>query len=170
MWFRGHSEHAIDGKGRTCLPAKFRDTLGKNGESQLVVTRGYATDLPDENGHCLFLYPLGDFEELQKEIARLKKETAQAGNADPKLQQTLHWIERTTIAYAEDLEFDKLGRILIPANLRQWAGIEKDIVCVGQGKRMELWNPQRWSRVEAVADGEGLQGADRERVAMEIGF
>lgn len=170
MQFRGHSEHTIDAKGRTCLPAKFRDTLAKNGESQLVVTRGYAAELPDEEGHCLFLYPLSDFEALQEEIARQKKELMQqAGGVTQTRQQMLHRIERTTIAHAEDLEIDKAGRVLLPAKLRQWAGIEKDSVCVGQGRRMELWAPDRWARVEELANADERQD-DRERIEMELGF
>lgn len=174
MMFRGHSEHSIDAKGRTCLPAKFRDALTRNGESQLVVTRGTAPNVPDESGHCLFLYPLGDFEEIQKEIARLKKEGSQSAGTEPNLmQQTLRKIERTFIAYADDLELDKLGRINLPAGLREWAGIGKDIVCVGQGRRMELWSPERWNRIEALADAETdseEMKAELERVQMAVGF
>ena len=174
MMFRGHSEHSIDAKGRICLPAKFRDALAKNGECQLVVTRGTDPSVPDEFGHCLFLYPLGDFEELQKEIARLKKEGSQTAGADSKLtQQMLNRIERMFIAYADDQEIDKSGRILLSAGLRQWAGIDKDIVCVGQGKRMELWSPERWSRIEALADADAdseEMKAERERVQMAVGF
>ena len=169
MQFRGHSENTSDAKGRTSLPAKFRDTLAQNGESRLVVTRGYAAELSGDDGHCLFLYPQGDFEALQEEISRQKKSLIQQGSADQGRQQMLHRIERTTIAHAEDLEIDKMGRILLPQKLRQWAGIDRDIVCVGQGKRMELWTPSRWARVEELANADESQ-ADRERVEMELGF
>jgi Uncharacterized protein conserved in bacteria len=179
MMFRGHSEHSIDAKGRTCLPAKFRDALARNGESksvqlvngeskpvQLVVTRGADPNISDESGQCLFLYPLGDFEEVQSEIARLKKECPEAAGQ-------LRKIERTIIAHAEDLELDKQGRILLPEGLRKWAGIGKDIVCVGQGKRMELWSPERWNRIEALADAEADSEEKKvklERVQMAVGL
>ncbi|MDR0967169.1 MAG: division/cell wall cluster transcriptional repressor MraZ [Myxococcales bacterium] len=147
--FLGNFEHTIDVKGRTSVPADYRKLLS---EDRIVVTPAPGDD------RCLHVYPLNAWQDFATKLA-------QRSSSEPGVRQ----IYRTYVAQAAAIEIDKLGRILLPPKLRQWAGLEKDVVWVGQLNRMELWEPERWEQVELAANDPVHQG-DVDRVKIELGL
>jgi MraZ protein len=149
MFFRGLFEHTIDAKGRTSVPARFREVLTGNYGDRLVVTTAF--------DRCLHVMPLKNWEAFE---ARLGQRSAM----EPGVKQ----IYRTYVANATEVDVDKLGRILLPPNLRAWADLTKEVVWVGQIKQMELWSKAGWEKASADA-----LSADHEqdiaRVFREIG-
>ena len=128
--FRGRFEHSLDDKGRIAIPARFRDIiLDGNERASLVIT---TTD------HCLAAYRLTDWEILEKKIATLSQ-------FDPKVSA----FKRVIIGCAQECEFDRAGRILIPQDLRRDAGIERDCVVVGQINKIEIWSDGAWKKMLA---------------------
>jgi MraZ protein len=140
--FRGQSELSLDDKGRVAVPARFREVLSEGCEGQLVVTI-------HEEDQCLLLYPLPVWEKIEKDIDDL-----------PGLHPRVRKLQRTLVGHAEDLSMDKAGRILIPANLRSIAGLDKKAILVGQGKKFELWSEEAWQammkRAEAMDDSDAI--------------
>ncbi|MBI5548204.1 MAG: division/cell wall cluster transcriptional repressor MraZ [Deltaproteobacteria bacterium] len=149
MFFRGLFEHSIDGKGRTSVPARFREVLLQSYGERLVVTFGF-TDDPAER--FLGIYPLKNWEEIEAQLARRNQ-------SDPGVKE----IYRTYVANAFEVEVDKLGRVLLPPNLRAHAALEKEVVWVGQGKRMHLWSQADWTRAQSAASS-----ADRQKDAAQV--
>ena len=154
MFFRGLFEHSIDGKGRTSVPARFRDVLVQSYSEKLVVTFGF-TDDPGEK--FLGIYPLKNWEQIEAALAA--RNQSEAGVKE---------IYRTYVANAFELEVDKLGRVLLPNNLRSHAELTKDVVWVGQGKRMHLWSKSNWAKVQSAAGSPDRQ-KDTARVWGEVG-
>lgn len=115
----GEYEHSLDPKGRVIFPVKLRESLGE----EFVVTKGLQ--------NCLFVYGKEEWEVLTQKINALPM--SKAGN-----------LQRFLFSSAALVETDKQGRILIPANLREYAGLEKDIVIIGASIRAEIWNKERW--------------------------
>jgi MraZ protein len=149
MYFRGLFEHTIDAKGRTSVPARFREVLTANYGDRLIVTTAF--------DRCLHALPLKTWESFEERLG-------QRSSAEPGVKQ----IYRTYVANATEVDVDKLGRILLPPNLRAWASLEKDLVWVGQIKHMELWSKDGWQK----ASGEALSeehGGDVARVFAELG-
>lgn len=120
--FRGRHEHSIDGKGRTSLPARFRDVLAARGESCIVITTALDT--------CLDAYPLREWEAFEQKLA---EKSQFDGKLDP--------VRRHYVGGAIECEVDKLGRLILPSALREWAGLDNAVLWVGVGKRIELWQP-----------------------------
>ena len=125
--FAGKSEHTLDGKGRLIVPAKFRDGLG----ARFWVTKGI------EN--CLYLYPESEWRLIADAFRRQPMNTKQK-----------RIVQRRFFAGASECEIDKQGRILIPSDLREFAGIEKDVVSVGNLNHVEIWDAGRY--VEETED------------------
>ena len=115
--FRGEYSHSIDAKGRLIIPAKFRELLGE----QFVVTKGF--------DGCLFVFAQEGWDKFEEKLQSLPMDKPEA-----------RMLGRFFIAGAIDAETDKQGRILIPANLLQHAGIEKEAVIAGVGNRAEIWS------------------------------
>lgn len=119
--FMGEYNHSLDAKGRTIVPAKLREELGET----FVITRGL--------DGCLYGYSDKEWEKFEEKLKNLPLNNKAA---------------RTTIRYflagATQCEVDKQGRILIPANLREAGGFEKDIVFIGAANKIEIWSKQRW--------------------------
>lgn len=132
--FMGEFEHSIDAKGRIIIPSRFREDLGE----KFYVTVGL--------DGCLFVYPPNEWEIFSTEIRKLPgtKEARQ--------------LQRMFFGRAAACEVDKQGRILIPAVLRESAGLEKDIVFVGVLNKIEIWSKERWENnndfdnVDAIAE------------------
>jgi MraZ protein len=120
--FRGRHEHSIDAKGRTSLPARFRDVLAARGDTQIVVTTGF--------DRCLDAYALRDWEAFEEKLAQ-----------QPQFDDKLKPLRRHYQGNATECEIDKLGRLLLPAELREWAALDGKLLWVGVGPRIELWNP-----------------------------
>jgi len=109
------------------IPAKFRKHLIACCEGHLVVTI-------DHSDHCLQIYPLAEWEALEKKLAEL-----------PSLNQQVRRLKRMLLGYATECEMDSNGRILLPAKLREFAGLTKSTVMIGQGNKFELWDEQTWN-------------------------
>ncbi len=149
MFFRGVIEHTIDGKGRTSVPARFREVLQANFGERLIVTTAF--------DHCLDVLPLKNWEVLEQKLSLRSPQ-------EPGVKE----IFRTYVANATEVEIDKLGRILLPPNLRTWAALEKDVVWVGQIKQMALWSKAGWEKAHADAQS-GEHADDIARVFRELG-
>ena len=122
--FLGEFEHTIDGKGRLTIPAKFRDELA----SGVVVTRGL--------DGCLWAYSRSEWETLAEKISQLPTTNPNARN-----------FARFMFSSAFDSIPDRQGRVLIPQNLRDYAGIDSETIVIGVMNRVEIWNPNKWSSV-----------------------
>ncbi len=120
--FMGEYNHALDAKGRLIMPAKFRDSLGE----RFVVTRSL--------DKCLCVYDMPAWEIFAKRLTEL-----------PYNAREQRELVRFFLSGAAEVEPDKQGRILIPANLRAAAGIDKDVVLVGVGARIEIWSKENWN-------------------------
>ena len=123
--FRGPSKVTLDAKGRLAIPTRHRDRILARAEGHLVATI--------DRDHCLLLYPLPDWEELERKLLRL-----------PGLEKKARRLQRLMLGYATELEMDGHGRILLPAALREFAGLERQVMLIGQGNRFEVWDEQRW--------------------------
>ena len=134
--FHGSAQLNLDGKGRLAIPAKYRDGLLAACEGQLVVTAD-----PDR---CLLIYPRQEWDPIQKKLMGLS-------SFNPKTRA----LQRLLVGYAEDVEMDGAGRILLPATLRDYASLEKRVVLAGQGNRLELWEEAKWlgQSVGSLEDG-----------------
>ena len=119
--FRGEYDHTVDTKGRLIIPLKFREQLGE----ECIVTRGL--------DGCLFVFPVNEWEAYEQKLKKL-----------PTTDKNARSFVRFLTAGAASCEFDKQGRILIPATLRKFAGIEKDVVLAGLLSRIEIWSEERW--------------------------
>lgn len=128
--FRGINPISLDNKGRMAMPAKYRERLRESCAGQLIVTID-----PIECGDCLLIYPLNEWEEIERKLVRLSSTNKQARN-----------LKRLLVGYAEECEMDAQGRILLPAPLRESAGLDKRVVLVGQLNKFELWDEQTWQR------------------------
>ena len=116
----------MDAKGRMALPARNRETLMVASEGRLVVTI-------DMRESCLLVYPLNEWETVQAKLEGLSNINPQA-----------RLLQRLLIGHATDLELDSAGRLLLPAMLRDYAGLEKKLVLVGQGNKIEIWSAEHW--------------------------
>jgi len=116
----------MDAKGRLAMPARQREPLLSQCNGQLVVTI-------DTQSRCLFIYPLPEWEKIERTIQEL-----------PALNPAVKRFQRLVMGYATDLELDSSGRMLLPAPLREYAELEKKLVLVGQGKKLELWAEELW--------------------------
>jgi len=134
--FRGVQHINMDAKGRLAMPARQREPLLAHCNGQLVATI-------DTQSRCLFIYPLPEWEKIERDIQEL-----------PALNPAVKRFQRLVIGYATDLELDSNGRLLLPAPLRDYAQLEKKLVLVGQGKKLELWAEDLWmaEREQALAD------------------
>jgi MraZ protein len=119
--FIGEYQHTLDPKGRVIMPSRFRDGLGES----FVVTKGL--------DNCLFVYPQGEWEELERKLRTL-----------PLTSKDARAFTRFFFSGATECELDKQGRILIPANLREYAGLDKDLIIIGVASRIEIWGKERW--------------------------
>jgi len=122
--FRGRYEHTIDSKGRISVPAKFREVLNKRYDDRLVITH---------YDRCLVAYPYEEWtnlEEKQKSLPELKKET----------KAYLRFFYSSGV----DCVIDKQGRLLIPQTHRDYASLQKEVILVGMGTKIEIWDKQHW--------------------------
>ena len=127
--FLGEFNHTIDDKGRLTIPAKFRDEL----ESGVVITRGL--------DGCLWAYGRSEWEALAEKIAKLPTTNPAARN-----------FSRFVFSSAFDSIPDRQGRILLPQNLRDYAGIQNETIVIGVKSKLEIWNPAKWSEVVTTVE------------------
>lgn len=119
--FLGTFEVKLDAKGRLILPAKYRDQL----QGGLVMTRGQE--------HCLYVFPMSEFERMHEQMRQA-----------PLTSKDARAYQRVFLSGAVDDIPDKQGRILIPAILRRFADLKRELVVIGAGARLEIWDTQAW--------------------------
>ena len=124
--FRGVQHINMDAKGRLAMPARQREPLLSQCSGQIVLTI-------DTQSSCLVIYPLPEWERIEGEIQKL-----------PTLKPAVKRFQRLMLGYATDLELDGNGRMLLPAPLREYAQLDKKLVLVGQGNKLELWSEALW--------------------------
>ena len=129
---KGEYKHSIDAKGRLAMPAKLRDELGE----RFTVTKGL--------DGCLAVYPEKEWESLEDRIRAL-------GNGEKARR-----VKRYYFANAFDAQLDAQGRILIPAGLREFADLQKDVVVIGQLAHAEIWNSEKWRVYNEAIDAESV--------------
>ena len=141
--FIGEYIHSIDNKKRLAIPARFRKELGE----KTILTRGL--------DNCLFLYPEEEWKNLAQKLSQLSMGQVSARS-----------FTRLILSGAVEVEFDNLGRILIPDYLKNYAGLKKKIVVAGVLNRLEIWDQENWERYkqeieknnEAIAEKLGELG------------
>ena len=134
--FRGIQHINMDAKGRLAMPARQREPLLTQCAGQIVVTI-------DTQSACLVVYPLPEWERIERDIQNL-----------PALKPAVKRFQRLMLGYATDLELDGSGRMLLPQSLREYAQLDKKLVLVGQGNKLELWSEALWlaEREQALQD------------------
>jgi MraZ protein len=127
--FLGEHKHIVDVKGRVVMPSRFRPEL----EPGLVVTKG--------QDRCLVVFPA---EQFNQEVARL--------NRLPRTDRRTRNFARILYGGASDQPLDAQGRLPLPAALRAYAGLDRDVVVLGVGDRVEIWDSETWYRVQSEND------------------
>jgi MraZ protein len=138
--FRGVNSLNLDTKGRMVMPTRYRERLADTCAGQMVIT-------VDTSDRCLLLYPLPEWELVERKLQKL-----------PSLNKSARRMQRLLIGHATDVELDSAGRLLLPPPLREFAGLEKRAVLIGQSNKFEVWSEELWaaSRAEWLAeDDEG---------------
>jgi MraZ protein len=126
--FRGATKITLDAKGRLAIPTRYRERIATRCDGQLVITL--------DRDHCLLIYPLPDWEEIERKLVRL-----------PSLQKRSREMQRIMLGYATEVDVDGAGRILLSRELREVAGLERTAMLIGQGHKFELWDEERWNAI-----------------------
>src|ERR1700758_527343 len=134
----GTHDHTIDDKSRLTLPAKFRRSF----EAGVVVTRGLAP--------CLVAYPRDEWARSQSRIAELDTLSGEARG-----------LQRVVYANAVEGDLDKQGRIVIPAALKEFAALDRDVVVAGVNDHLEIWDRAAWRRELTESEGRTRDFAER---------
>jgi MraZ protein len=142
MVFRGGPVLTLDVKGRITVPSRWRDLLMASVNGQMVVAKN-----PDG---CLALYPLPVWEQFEQNVLSLSTEDEA-------------W-RRFFIGSATEVEIDSASRVLLPPELREWAGLEREVKFMGVGPHFELWDMARYEAREAEAIAKGRPEALRNLV------
>jgi MraZ protein len=140
--FRGRYEHTIDAKGRTSVPARYRDALSAANERRIVVTSALDP--------CLVAYAPAEWAAFEEKLARL-----------PQFDRAVQKLRRIYVSGAVECEFDDVGRILVPPTLREHASLKKDVLWAGAGRYAELWDKEAWQRHFETTDDEKRDIASR---------
>jgi MraZ protein len=126
--FLGEYQHSLDIKARLIVPARFREELGV----RFVATKGL--------DNCIFIYPFDEWKIIEGKIRSL-----------PFTRADVRSFARFFFSGAIELELDKQGRIVLPPNLREYAHIDKELVIIGVGSRLEIWSSQVWATYNQTA-------------------
>jgi len=121
--FIGEYEHSVDTKGRVIMPVKLREDIGE----KFIVTKGL--------DGCLFAYSHTEWTNFEEKLKTL-----------PLTNKNARDFVRFFLSGAVECEIDKQGRFLIPGNLRTYATLEKEIIIIGVGTRIEIWNKEEWTK------------------------
>jgi MraZ protein len=125
--FRGRYEHTIDAKGRTSVPARYRDVLSAQSERRIVLTSALEP--------CLAAYTMAEWNAFEEKLAKL-----------PQFDPAVKMMKRLYVSGAVECEIDDSGRILIPPSLREHANLAKEVLWAGAGKYAELWDKTAWKK------------------------
>lgn len=127
--FSGVSTLNLDSKGRLAIPAKHRELLSGMSDNRIMIT------LNPEG--CLLVYPKSEWQPIYEQLRKLSGPQAA--------------VARVIIGFAEELELDSAGRVLVPSRLRERAQLDKEVALVGMGNKFELWDDGKWNaKVDAV--------------------
>jgi MraZ protein len=137
MVFQGASALNLDAKGRMSVPAKHRDALLVQGEGRVTLTKH-----PDG---CLLLFPRPEWEAFRARVAQLPMDA--------------HWWRRIFLGNATELDLDSAGRILVSPELRSAAGIQREVILLGMGSHLELWDATTYATKEQAAMMQGVPDA-----------
>jgi MraZ protein len=137
MVFQGASALNLDAKGRMSVPARHRDALLVQGEGRITLTKH-----PDG---CLLLFPRPEWENFRSRVAQLPMDA--------------HWWRRIFLGNAAEIDLDGAGRILVSPELRSAAGIEKEVMLLGMGSHLELWDAATYAAKEQAAIAQGMPEA-----------
>lgn len=150
--FRGVQHINMDAKGRLAIPARQREPLHAICSGHVVITI-------DTQFTCLAIYPLPEWERIEREIQEL-----------PALKPAVKRFQRLVLGYATDIELDGSGRLLLPQPLRDYAGLDKKLVLVGQGNKFELWSEEKWlaETDQALQDSGPEAELPEELVALKL--
>ncbi|CAJ2376882.1 MAG: division/cell wall cluster transcriptional repressor MraZ [Gammaproteobacteria bacterium] len=125
---RGGSPLSLDAKGRVAIPGRYRGQLAERCGGRLVLTVNTAGE------RCLWLYPMDEWERVERKVDEL-----------PSFQRAHQKLKRFFIGHAREVDMDKSGRLLLPAPLKEFARIDKEVFLVGQGNKFEIWNAELWN-------------------------
>lgn len=134
--FQGAAALNLDAKGRMAIPARHRDALARAGDGRLVLTA--------HPHRCLLLYPEPAWEPIRAKIL-----------AAPSLEVQSAMLRRLLVGFAVDIEMDAAGRLLLPPELRHYAGLEKGVWLVGQGNGFEIWSEAGWRAQQETIFAQG---------------
>jgi MraZ protein len=149
--FRGVNSLNLDTKGRMAMPMRYRQRLVDCCAGQLVITV--------DRDHCLLMYPLPEWEEIERKLVKL-----------PSFNKQARRLQRLLIGHATEVELDGAGRLLLPPLLREFAGLDKSIVLIGQGNKFELWDEALWNERRDVwlAEDDGLEELPAELESLSL--
>jgi MraZ protein len=133
--FRGRYEHTIDAKGRTSVPARYRDALGAAGDRRIVLTSALDP--------CLVAYAPIEWIAFEERLGRL-----------PQFDRAVQKLRRIYVSGAVECDIDDVGRILVPPTLRDHAGLKKEVLWAGAGRYAELWDKDEWLKHFETTDEE----------------
>lgn len=139
--FRGITNLNIDTKGRLAMPSRYRDAITTGASGQIVVTA-------DHTDRCLLVYPMNEWIKVEQQLMKLNNMNRRARN-----------VQRMILGHAHECDLDSQGRILVSAPLREYAGLDKKTVLVGQMNKFELWDAEAWQK-QTDAMIEEAQGDD----------
>ena len=127
--FLGEYQHSLDSKGRITVPARLREQLGE----KFVATKGL--------DNCIFLYPMEEWRTIEEKLKSL-----------PFTRADVRSFARFFFSGASEMEIDRQGRTLMPINLREYASIDKDLIIIGVGSRIEIWSAANWGKYTLEAE------------------
>jgi MraZ protein len=136
--FLGEYDHNMDDKGRLAIPARFREDLGDG----IVITRGF--------DRCLMGFPRTIWEKLSQQVSSMSLGQGEARN-----------LRRLLFSGAADIQLDRQGRILIPQNQREYAGLGEEVIVAGLNTHFEIWSRERWREVLDSLDVNGSAIAEQ---------
>lgn len=139
--FRGLNVLNLDAKGRIAMPTRYRDQLVQQCASRLVITV--------DRDHCLLLYPLPEWEEIERKLVKL-----------PSFNRQARSLQRLLVGHATESDMDAQGRILLSPPLRQFAQLDKKVVLIGQGNKFECWDEQTWNEKREAWFEQGQDGGE----------
>ncbi len=125
--FRGVTKVTLDAKGRLAIPTRYRERIAARCDGQLIATV--------DKDYCLLIYPFPDWEEIERKLMRL-----------PSLNKKVRRLQRLMVGHATEVDLDSHGRILLSQELREFAGLERQVILLGQGNKFELWDEDSWNQ------------------------
>ena len=150
--FRGVNALNLDAKGRMAMPTRYRQRLADSCRGQMVIT-------VDNSDRCLLVYPLNEWEVVERRIQKL-----------PSFNKHTRRLQRLLIGHATEVDLDANGRLLLPPPLREFASLEKRAVLIGQSNKFELWSEELWNerRSEWLAEDDDLGELPEEMETMSL--